>query len=52
MVLTAFFLTNVTLQNVHYILQVYSLGLNTDKHNLVLLVLTINLTVNDIDHSF
>jgi len=28
------------------------LGLNTDKHNLVILVLTVNLTVNDIDHSF
>ena len=36
----------------YIILQVYSLGLNTDKHNLVLLVLTVNLTVNDIDHSF
>ena len=31
------------------ILQVYSLGLYTDKHNLFL---TVSLTANDIDHSF
>ena len=29
-----------------------SLRLNTVKHNLVLLVLTVSLMVNDIDHSF
>ena len=32
-----------------FILQVYSLGLYTDKHNLFL---TVSLTANDIDHSF
>jgi len=38
---------NVAKCSLYY--KVYSLGLYTDKHNLFL---TVNLTVNDIDHSF
>ena len=52
MVLTAYFLTHVESQNVHYITSILTGATDTDKHNLVLLVLTVNLTVNDIDHSF